>query len=70
MSLKRKPVFSQLYQKIGKPLLSMKRDGLMDVERTAKPFNHSMLTKDRNSLKKGIVLFRAGQILKHLHNAR
>jgi hypothetical protein len=48
----------------------MKRDDLMDVEHTAKPFNHSMLTKERNSLKKGIVLFRAGQILKHLHNAR
>ncbi len=44
----------------------------MDLEHTAKPFNHSMLTKERHSLKNGIVLFlfRAGQNLKHLHNAR
>jgi hypothetical protein len=32
----------------------------------------SLLTKDRNALsnEKGIVLFRAGQNLKHLHHAR
>ncbi len=43
----------------------------MDVERMAKPFKHSILTKDRNALsdEKGIVLFRAGQNLKHLHHA-
>ena len=64
--------FSQLYQKIGNILLPMKRVSLVDFEHTAKPFNHSMLTKERHSLKNGIVLFlfRAGQNLKHLHNAR
>ena len=64
--------FSSLYQLVGKRLLSMKSVGSMDVERTAKPFKHSILTKERNSLKdeRGIVLFRAGQNLKHLHHAR
>jgi hypothetical protein len=43
----------------------------MDVECMMKPFKHSILTKDRNALsnEKGIVLFRAGQNLKHLHHA-
>ncbi len=43
----------------------------MDMERMAKPFKHCILTKDRNALsnEKGIVLFRAGQNLKHLHHA-
>jgi hypothetical protein len=36
--------FSQMYQETGKPLLSMKCGGLMDVDRTAKPFKHLMLT--------------------------
>ena len=64
--------FSSLYQLVGKRLLSMKSVGSMDVERTAKPFKHSIFTKERNSLKdeRGIVLFRAGQNLKHLHHAR
>jgi hypothetical protein len=63
--------FSPLYQQVGKRLLSMKSVGSMDVERMAKPFKHSILTKDRNALsnEKGIVLFRAGQNLKHLHHA-
>jgi hypothetical protein len=64
--------FSPLYQQVGKCLLSMKSVGSMDVERTAKPFKHCILTKDRNTLseEKGIVLFRAGQNLKHLYHAR
>ncbi len=43
----------------------------MDAKRMAKPFKHCILTKDRNALsnEKGIVLFRAGQNLKHLHDA-
>ncbi len=43
----------------------------MDVERTAKPFKHCILTKDRNRISdaKGVVMFRAGQNLKHLHHA-
>jgi hypothetical protein len=62
---------SPLYQQVGKHLLSMKSIGSMDVERTAKPFKHCMLSKDRNKLsdEKGIVMFRAGQNLKHLHHA-
>jgi hypothetical protein len=64
--------FSPLYQQVGKRLLLMKSVGSMDVECMAKPFKHSILTKDRNALsnEKGIVLFRAGQNLKHLHHAR
>ena len=64
--------FSPLYQQIGKRLLSMKTVGSMDVERTAKPFKHCMLSKDRNRLsdERGVVMFRAGQNLKHLHHAR
>ena len=64
--------FSPLYQQVGKQLLSMKSIGSMDVECMAKPFKHCILTKDRNALsnEKGIVLFRAGQNLKHLHHAR
>ncbi len=63
--------FSPLYQQVWKRLLSMKSVGSMDVERMAKPFKHSILTKDRNALsdEKGIVLFRTGQNLKHLHHA-
>jgi hypothetical protein len=63
--------FSPLYQQVGKRLLLMKSIGSMDVECMAKPFKHSILTKDRNALsnEKGIVLFRAGQNLKHLHHA-
>jgi hypothetical protein len=42
--------FSLLYQQVGKRLLSMKSVGSMDVERTAKPFKHCILTKDRNRI--------------------
>ncbi len=51
----------------------MKSVGSMDMERTAKPFKHCILTKkDRNRFSdaKGVVMFRAGQNLKHLHHAR
>jgi hypothetical protein len=49
----------------------MKSVGTMNVERTAKPFKHCILIKDRNRLSdaKGVVMFRAGQNLKHLHHA-
>ena len=59
---------SPLYQCVGKPLLSMKASGSMDVERAAKPFKHLILQKDRNSLSdaKGVKLFRSQQNLKHL----
>jgi hypothetical protein len=50
----------------------MESVGSMDVERTANPFKHCILTKDRNKLtnEKGIVLFRGGQNLKHLCHVR
>jgi hypothetical protein len=50
----------------------MKSIGSMDVKCMVNPFKHSILTKNRNALsnEKGIVLFRAGQNLKHLHHAR
>jgi hypothetical protein len=64
--------FSPLYQQVGKQLLAVKSVGSIDVERMAKLFKHCILTMDRNTLsnEKGIVLFRAGQNLKHLHHAR
>ncbi len=63
---------SPIYQQVGKRLLSMKSLGSMDVERTSKPFKHCMLTKDRNRLSNGtgVIMFRSGQNLKHLHHAR
>ncbi len=63
--------FSPLYLQVGKRLLSMKIVCSLDVECMAKPFKHSILTKDRNALsdEKGIVLCRAGQNLKYLHHA-
>jgi hypothetical protein len=50
----------------------MKSVGSMDVERTAKPFKHCSLTKDRNRLSDGtgVIMFRSGQNFKHLHHAR
>ena len=63
---------SPLYQAVGKPLLSMKTSGSMDVERAAKPFKHLILKKNRNRLgdAKGIKLLRCHQNLTHLYNAR
>ncbi len=63
--------FSPLCKQVGKRLPSMKSIGSMDVKCMAKLFKHCILTKDRNALsdEKGIVLFRAGQNLKHLHHA-
>ena len=60
-----------LCQQIMKRLLSMKSIGSMDVKRTDKLFKHCMLSKDKNRLsdEKGIVMYRAGQNLKHLHHA-
>jgi hypothetical protein len=56
--------FSPLYQQIGKRLLSMKTVGSMDVERTAKPFKHCMLNKDRNRLsdERGVLCSGLGRI--------
>ena len=64
--------FFPLYHQVGMRLLSMKSVGSIDVECTAKSFKHCILTKDRNRLsdEKGVVMFGAGQNLKHLHHAR
>jgi hypothetical protein len=64
--------FSPLYQQLGKRLLSIKSINSMDVKRTAKPFKHCIPTKDRNRLSggTGVIMFRSGQNLKHLHHAR
>ncbi len=44
----------------------------MDVEHTAKPFKRCILTKDRYRLSDGtgVIMFRSGQNLKHLHHVR
>ena len=63
---------SLFYQRIALPLLSMRTTGSIDVERAAKPYKNSMITRDRNRLsdEKGIVLFRGGRNLKHLAKAK
>ena len=63
---------SKFYQRVARPLLSMRTTGSIDVERVAKPFKHHLLRKDRNRLSdgKGVVLFRASQNLRHLMKAK
>jgi hypothetical protein len=58
--------------KDGEQLLSVKSVGSFNVECKAKPFKHCNLTKGRNDLSdaRGVVLFRCGQNLRHLHCAR
>ena len=63
---------SKFYQRVARPLLSMRTTGSIDVERVAKPFKHHLLRKERNRLsdEKGVVLFRASQNLRHLMKAK
>ena len=63
---------SPLWLKVGRPLMSMRTTGSMDVERAAKPIKNQILTRERNRLsdEKGIVLFRAQQNLKNLMDTR
>ena len=63
---------SALYIRVGKPLLSLKPAGSMDVERAAKHLTTGILMKERNSLsaEKAVVLFRAALNLKQLMLAR
>ena len=62
---------SPLGQTTGKPLISMKASGLIDVESAAKPSKHLILQKDFNLLSgaKGVKLFRYQENPKHLHTA-
>ena len=41
---------SEFYQRIAKPLLSMRTVGSIDVEHRIKPVKHEILTKKRNRL--------------------
>ena len=63
---------SEFYQKIAKPLLSMRTVGSIDVERRIKPIKHNILTKKRNRLldPKGIALYRAQENLGHIMKAK
>ena len=58
------------YQKIAKPLLSIRTTGPIDVERAIKPIKGCVLTKQRNKIADGkaVVLFRLSENLKQLHN--
>ena len=57
------------YQKIAKPLMSIRTTGSIDVERAVKPIKGCVLTKERNRVSDGkaIVLFRLSENLKQLH---
>ena len=63
---------SQLYLRVGNPLLSMNTAGSKSVERAAKPIKESILSKKRNLLsdEKKATIFRAAQNLRMLHKAR
>lgn len=63
---------SEFYQKIAKPLLSMRTVGSIDVERRIKPVKENILTKKRNRLldPKGVALYRASENLKHIMAAK
>ena len=63
---------NDFYQKIAKPLLSIRTTGSIDVERAVKPIKGCILTKQRNSISDGkaVVLFRLAENLKQLHNIK
>ena len=63
---------NEFYQKVAKPLLSMRTVGSMDVERRIKPIKQDILTKKRNRLYdgNGVALYRASENLKHIMKAK
>ena len=63
---------SEFYQRIARPLLSMRTIGSIDVERRIKPIKHNILTKKRNCMgdPKGVALFRASENLRHIMKAK
>ena len=63
---------NEFYQKVAKPLLSMRTVGSMDVERRVKPIKYEILTKKRNRLQdpKGVALYRTSENLKHIMKAK
>ncbi len=63
---------SEFYQKVAKPLLSMRTVGSIGIKRRVKPLKDTLLTKKRNRLAdpKGVALFRASENLKHIMRAK
>ena len=63
---------SIFYQKVAKPLMSMRTVGSIDVERRIKPVKNDILSKQRNKLtnSKATILYRTSENLRHLMNAK
>ena len=63
---------SEFYQRVAKPLLSMRAVGSIDVERRIKKMKGTIITKKRNRIKdpKGVAYLRASENLKHIIHAK
>lgn len=63
---------SEFYQRVAKPLLSMRAVGSIDVERRIKAMKGNILTKKRNRLKdpKGVSYLRASENVNHITRAK